>query len=129
MTKVKSLAELKAMKERLHSVLDVREKAENPESLVQIKVGMATCGIAAGAKQVMAHMMQKADELGIQAVFTQTGCMGHCHAEPTVEVSVPGRESVIFGHVDNTRADEILAKYIQNNEKVEGVIATNKTNQ
>ena len=59
MTKVKSLADLKAMREKLQSNLDIREKAENPESLVQIKVAMATCGIAAGAKQVMEHMMQK----------------------------------------------------------------------
>ena len=77
MTKVKSLADLKAMREKLQSNLDIREKAENPESLVQIKVAMATCGIAAGAKKVMEHMMQKADELGIAAVFTQTGCMGY----------------------------------------------------
>ena len=89
MTKVKSLADLKAMREKLQSNLDVREKAEHPESLVQIKVAMATCGIAAGAKQVMEHMMQKADELHIPAVFTQTGCMGYCHAEPTLEVRVP----------------------------------------
>ena len=71
MTKVKSLADLKAMREKLQANLDIREKAENPESLVQIKVAMATCGIAAGAKQVMEHMMQKADELGIAAVFTR----------------------------------------------------------
>ena len=84
MTKVKSLADLKAMREKLQSNLDIREKAENPESLVQIKVAMATCGIAAGAKQVMEHMMAKAEELKIPAVFTQTGCMGYCHAEPTL---------------------------------------------
>ena len=83
MTKVKSLADLKAMREKLQSNLDVREKAEHPESLVQIKVAMATCGIAAGAKQVMEHMMAKAEELKVAAVFTQTGCMGYCHAEPT----------------------------------------------
>ena len=53
MTKVKSLAELKAMREKLQNSLDVREKSENPDSLVQVKVAMATCGIAAGAKQVM----------------------------------------------------------------------------
>ena len=102
MTKVKSLADLKAMREKLQSNLDVREKAEHPESLVQIKVAMATCGIAAGAKQVMEHMMQKADELHIPAVFTQTGCMGYCHAEPTLEVRVPGKDPIVFGHVTTT---------------------------
>ena len=113
------------MREKLQSNLDIREKAENPEALVQIKVAMATCGIAAGAKQVMEHMMQKADELHIPAVFTQTGCMGYCHAEPTLEVRVPGKDPIVFGHVDNNRADEILTKYVQNGELVEGIIPVN----
>ncbi|MDY5969382.1 MAG: (2Fe-2S) ferredoxin domain-containing protein [Bacteroidales bacterium] len=125
MTKVKSLADLKAMREKLHSNLDIRERAENPESMVQVKVAMATCGIAAGAKQVMEHMMQKADEMGIQAVFTQSGCMGYCYAEPTLEVRVPGKDPIVFGYVDNKRADEILEKYVQNGELVEGIIPVN----
>ena len=125
MTKVKSLAELKAMREKLQNSLDVREKSEIPDSLVQVKVAMATCGIAAGAKQVMEHMMEKAEELKIPCVFTQTGCMGYCHAEPTIEVRVPGRDPLVFGHVDLNRADEILTKYVQNNELVEGIIPVN----
>ena len=125
MAKVKSLAELKAMREKLQSNLDLREKSNNPDSMVQVKVAMATCGIAAGAKQVMEHMMQKAEELHINAVFTQTGCMGYCHAEPTLEVKVPGKDPIVFGHVDNNRADEILTKYVQNGELVEGIIPVN----
>ena len=110
------------MREKLSNNLDIREKAENPESLVQIKVAMGTCGIAAGAKQVMEYMMQKADELNIEAVFTQTGCMGYCNAEPTIEVRMPGKDPVVFGGVDNNRAEEILTKYVQKGEQVEGVI-------
>lgn len=125
MAKVKSLAELKAMKEKLQTTLDLREKSDNPEAFVQIKVAMATCGIAAGAKLVMEHMMEKAEELGLRVVFTQTGCMGYCHAEPTLEVKVPGRDPLVFGHVDNNRADEILTKYVMNNELVEGIIPVN----
>jgi len=103
MAKVKSLAELKAMREKLQSTLDLREKSNDPDSLVQIKVAMATCGIAAGAKQVMEHMMEKAD----------------------IEVKCPGKDPIVFGHVDNNRADEILTKYVMNNEMVEGVIPVN----
>lgn len=125
MAKVKSLAELKAMKEKLQSNLDLREKSNNPDALVQIKVAMATCGIAAGAKQVMEHMMEEADKLKLSIVFTQTGCMGYCHAEPTIEVRIPGKEPVVFGHVDNAKADEILTKYVMNNELVEGIIPVN----
>ncbi|MBE6336444.1 MAG: (2Fe-2S) ferredoxin domain-containing protein [Lentimicrobiaceae bacterium] len=125
MAKVKSLAELKAMKEKLQSNLDLREKSDNPEAMIQIKVAMATCGIASGAKQVMEHMMEKAEELKLSVVFTQTGCMGYCHAEPTIEVKLPGRDPIVFGHVDNNRADEILEKYVINNELVDGIIPVN----
>lgn len=125
MTRLKSLADLKTMRERLQPTLDLREKAERSEDLVQIKVAMGTCGIAAGAKQVMEHMMQKADELGVEAVITQTGCMGYCHAEPTVEVCLPGKAPVVFGHVDQSRADEILSRYVQKGEDVEGIIPVN----
>ena len=125
MAKIKSLAELKAMRENLQSNLDLREKSNNPDALVQVKVAMATCGIAAGAKQVMEHMMEKADQLKLKVVFTQTGCMGYCHAEPTIEVKVPGKDPIVFGHVDNKKADEILEKYVMNNELVEGIIPVN----
>lgn len=125
MAKVKSLAELKAMKEKLQSNLDLREKSDNPEAMIQIKVAMATCGIAAGAKQVMEHMMEKADELKLSIVFTQTGCMGYCHAEPTIEVKMPGKDPIVFGHVDVKKADEILEKYVVNNELVDGIIPVN----
>lgn len=125
MAKIKSLAELKVMRENLQSNLDLREKSNNPETLVQVKVAMATCGIAAGAKQVMEHMMEKADQLKLKVVFTQTGCMGYCHAEPTIEVKMPGKDPIVFGHVDNKKADEILEKYVMNNELVEGIIPVN----
>ena len=125
MAKVKSLAELKAMKEKLQSNIDLREKSDNPEAMIQIKVAMATCGIASGAKQVMEHMMEKAEELKLSVVFTQTGCMGYCHAEPTIEVKMPGKDPIVFGHVDNKKADEILEKYVINNELVDGIIPVN----
>lgn len=125
MTKVKSLAELRALREKLQSNINLREEGNDPDSLVQIKVAMATTGIAAGAKQVMEHMMEKADELKLRIIFTQTGCMGYYNAEPTIEVKMPGKEPIVFGHVDNKRADEILEKYVMNNELVEGIIPVN----
>ncbi|MCB8964257.1 MAG: (2Fe-2S) ferredoxin domain-containing protein [Bacteroidales bacterium] len=125
MTKVKSLADLKKMKETLQTKIDIREKGDASESLVQIKVAMATCGIASGAKAVMEFLMEELDKRGIQAVVTQTGCMGYCYAEPTIEVKLPGKEPVIFGYVDNKKADDIIEKYIKNGELVDGIIPTN----
>lgn len=125
MAKIKSLAELRAMREKLESKFDACADGNGSEKMVHVKIAMATCGITAGAKQVMEHMIEKAKELKLNVVFTQTGCMGYCHAEPTMEVIVPGNEPIVFGHVDNKRADEILEKYVMNNELVEGIIPQN----
>jgi len=125
MVKVKSLADLKRIKSELQSKMDLREKSENPEKMVQVKVAMATCGIASGAKQVMDYMIEEFEKRGIDAIVTQTGCMGYCYAEPTIEVKVPGKEPIVFGFVTIKKADEIIEKYIKVGELVEGIIPVN----
>jgi NADP-reducing hydrogenase subunit HndB len=125
MTKIKTLADLKKMKEEVRSKINLREKSDNPEDRVQVKVAMATCGIASGAKEVMDFMITALDQRGIDAVVTQTGCMGYCYAEPTIEVSVPGKEPLVYGYVDVKKADEIIEKYIKSGELLEGIIPVN----
>jgi NADP-reducing hydrogenase subunit HndB len=125
MGQVKSLADLRKIKENLHEKMSLREKSNNPESLVQVRVAMATCGIASGAKQVMDFFIDEFDKRNIQAVVTQTGCMGYCFAEPTVEVTLPGKEPVVFGYVDTRKADDIIEKYVKQGELVEGIIPVN----
>jgi NADP-reducing hydrogenase subunit HndB len=125
MNKVKSLADLKKMKEQLQNKIDLREKGESPEGRVQIKVAMATCGIASGAKTVMEFLIEELEKRSIDAVVTQTGCMGYCYAEPTIEVKLPNQEPVVFGYVDTQKADEIIEKYIKNGELVDGIIPMN----
>lgn len=125
MRKVQSLADLQALRDEFKAKLENRDKCLGVDAPVVVKVAMATCGIAAGAKEVMEHMQAKSAELGIKAEFVPTGCMGYCYAEPTIEVLVPGRESVVFGNVDIVRADEILNKYILDNTYVDGIIPVN----
>lgn len=125
MTKIKSLADLKKMQEKVRGGIDIREKADDPESRVQVKVAMATCGIAAGAKPIMEFFSEQLDRRNVDAVVTQTGCMGYCFAEPTVEVKLPGEDPVVFGEVDEKRADEIIEKYIKTGELVDGIIPVN----
>ncbi len=125
MTKIKTLADLKKLKDDLHDKLKPREKGLSPENHVQVKVAMATCGIASGAKGIMDFLIEELDKRNIEAVVTQTGCMGYCYAEPTLEVTLPGQEPVVFGFVDVRRADEIIEKYIKYGELVEGIIPQN----
>jgi NADP-reducing hydrogenase subunit HndB len=97
MSKITSLADLKKKREEMKAGLDIRVKATDPESVVQVKVAMATCGIASGAKTVMEFFLDQLEKRNIAAVVTQTGCMGYCYAEPTIEVKLPGQEPVVYG--------------------------------
>ncbi|MCU4176031.1 (2Fe-2S) ferredoxin domain-containing protein [Carboxylicivirga sp. N1Y90] len=125
MSKVKSLADLRKMKDELQSKVHLREQSDNPEKLVQVKVSMATCGIASGAKEIMNYMIDEMDNQAIEALVTQTGCMGFCHAEPTIEVTLPNNAPIVYGHVDQKRAEEIINKYIIRGELVDGIIPVN----
>lgn len=125
MEKIKTLDDLKRISKNFKTGINLREKSEHPEELVRIKVAMATCGIASGAREVMEYFDSELEKRGIEAVVTQTGCMGYCYAEPTVEVSLPGGEPVVYGDVTASRADEIIEKYIKNGELVDGIIPRN----
>jgi NADP-reducing hydrogenase subunit HndB len=125
MSKITSLADLKKKREEIKTGLDIRIKAMDPDSVVQVKVAMATCGIASGAKAVMEFFLEQLDRRNIAAIVTQTGCMGYCYAEPTIEVKLPGQEPVVFGYVDLKRADQIIEKYIKTGELVDGIIPVN----
>ena len=125
MSKIKSLADLKKIQEEYNAGLRRREQIKNPENNVYVKVALATCGIAAGAKNIMDFFVEQLDRRNIDGVVTQTGCMGYCYAEPTIEVKLPGQEPVVFGGVDLKKADEIIEKYIKTGELVDGVIPVN----
>ncbi|MBP7264831.1 MAG: (2Fe-2S) ferredoxin domain-containing protein [Spirochaetia bacterium] len=89
-------------------------RRETEGKTIQIIVGMGTCGIAAGAKAAFDAIVKTVDESGLtsQVVIRQTGCMGLCHVEPTVEVVMPGMPTTIYGRVDADVAAEIVKKHI-----------------
>jgi NADP-reducing hydrogenase subunit HndB len=122
MNRITSLADLKKIKDQVHAKIKMRENSDAADTLVQIKVGMATCGIASGAKETMTYFIEETEHQAIDAVVTQTGCMGYCYAEPTVEVTLPGREPVVFGFVNKKKASEIIDRYIIKGELVDGLI-------
>lgn len=122
MSKIKSLADLKKIKEEVQSKMKLRENSDNPEQFVQVKVGMATCGIASGAKETMKFFVEELEQQAVDAVVSQTGCMGYCYAEPTVEIIMPGKEPVVFGYVNKNKAEEIIDTYIKKGELIDGII-------
>jgi NADP-reducing hydrogenase subunit HndB len=125
MKKIKSLAELRKMRDQLSSNTSIREKGEHPENRIRVKVAMATCCIASGSRDTMSYLSDELEKRNIDAIVTQTGCMGYCYAEPTVEVIIPGKEPVVFGYVDEKKADEIIERYIKEGTLIEGIIPMN----
>ncbi|PLX09852.1 MAG: NADP oxidoreductase [Marinilabiliales bacterium] len=125
MNKIKNLADLRKMKDELQNKIQLREKSDSPDAIIQVKVGMATSGIASGAKEVMNYFTEELEKRNIDALVLQVGDMGYCYAEPTIEVTRPGEEPVVFGYVDVTKADEIIEKYIKNGELLEGILPAN----
>lgn len=125
MEKIKNLADLRKMKEGMLGKMSLRENSNSSEAIIQIKVGMATSGIASGAKETMNYLITELDRRDIKALVMQVGDMGYCHSEPTIEVTIPGKEPVVFGKVDTVRAEEIIDKYIVKGELVEGILPAN----
>jgi NADP-reducing hydrogenase subunit HndB len=99
-----------------------RRDAEGKE--IQVVVGMGTCGIAAGAKVTLDAFIKSLDDNNLvdTVLVRQTGCMGLCHSEPTVEVMVPGMPAVIYGRVDAATAGEIVKKHIIGRELLDNHI-------
>lgn len=109
---------------------EILEKSGSPTiglvNKIMIKVSLATCGIAAGGNEIKAAIEEELAKQNINEVeIKSTGCMGYCYAEPTVEVYIPGKDSIVFGNVDDTRAVDIVKKYIKDGELIEGLLPHN----
>jgi len=102
----------------------IKEQADSGNR-TQIKVSMATCSIASGAREPMNTFLEIIGKENLNVVVTQVGCMGYCHAEPTVEVQKPGHAPVVFSHVDSQKAEEIVDRYIIKGELENGILPVN----
>ena len=117
---MKSLEELKAIKEKMQGQVGIRS---HDETETRVVVGMATCGIAAGARPVLQTLSSLVQEKNLQGVtVTQTGCIGLCQYEPIVEVYRPGEEKVTYIKMDEAKAKEIVDKHL-----VRGTVVTEYT--
>lgn len=122
---MKSLAELQAIRERAKVQMNMRQ--ENPDA-IRVLVGMATCGIAAGARPVLTAFTEEIAKRGLTNVtVTQTGCIGICQFEPVVEIEVPGEEKVTYVKMTPEKAVRVVNDHIVNKNVVtEFTIGANK---
>ena len=113
---MKSLEELKAIREKMQKQMDVRE---NNEDNIRVVVGMATCGIAAGARPVLAAFLEEVAKRELKNVtVTQTGCIGVCRLEPIAEVYVPGEEKVTYVKMKPEMVPRIVTEHLVNHNVV-----------
>ena len=113
---MKTLAELEAIRKQMLDNITLRKEDENG---IRVVVGMATCGIAAGARPVMNAFMEEVAKRNLSNVtITQTGCIGMCRLEPIVEVITPGEEKVTYIKMTPEKAQKVVAEHIVNGRPV-----------
>ena len=113
---MKSLADLEAIRAKTLENINMRKD----ENAARVVIGMATCGIAAGARPVLnAFVEEVSKQHADNATVTQTGCIGMCRYEPMLDVILPGQEKVTYIHVKPEMVPRIVAEHIVNGQPVE----------
>jgi len=113
---MKSLAELKAIRDKARAQVSLREKSDNS---IRVLVGMATCGIAAGARPVLTAMVDEVAKRHLEnVVVTQTGCIGICQYEPVVEVVTPDGEKTTYVKMTPEKALRVVNDHLVNGNVV-----------
>ena len=114
---MKSLAELQAIRDKMRRQIDLRDSGDDR---IRVVVGMATCGIAAGARPVLNAFLEEVAKRQLNNVtVSQTGCIGVCRLEPIVEVYVPGQEKVTYVKMTPDKAASIVSEHLVNGRVVE----------
>ena len=113
---MKSLEELAALRERMKNNVAMRQ---DNSTATRVVVGMATCGIAAGARPVLTAFVEEVKRRGLKdVVVTQAGCIGMCKLEPIVEVFQPGKEKVTYVKMTPEKVSRIVTEHLVNGSRV-----------
>ena len=114
---MKSLAELQAIKDKMKDKVVLREGSND----IRIVVGMATCGIAAGARPVLNAFVEEVNKQGLsdKVTVSQTGCIGSCQFEPVVEVFEAGKDKVTYVKMNSDKAKEVVEKHLKGGKVIE----------
>ena len=121
---MKSLAELQAIKEKMKNKVVLREGGEE----IRVVVGMATCGIAAGARPILQTLVEQVNEMGLsgKVSVSQTGCIGLCQFEPIVEVFEGGKEKVTYVKMTAEKAIRVAKEHLKDGKVVNEYTITDK---
>ncbi len=123
--KAMSIAELTALRDKMKDKVAMREGSGQ----IRVVVGMATCGIAAGARPVLSAFVEKVGEAGLgeKVIVSQTGCIGICQYEPVVEIFEDGKDKVTYVKMDAAKAAEVVEKHLKGGQVIDAyTIGQNK---
>lgn len=115
MSKITSLEDLKKIKEQSRDLTSARSGGRK-----RVIVGMGTCGIAAGAREIMTAILEELDKRGLKDVTVETtGCIGMCQKEPLVDIIRPGEPRITYGNLEVKDVSRIVAEHLVNGRVVE----------
>ncbi|MFT9496211.1 (2Fe-2S) ferredoxin domain-containing protein [Anaerosolibacter sp.] len=121
--KIKSLDELRKIREEHSNQVRLREHGEVAGDKIEVLIGMATCGISSGARETLnafVNTLSSEDMDNVKVV--PVGCIGYCHSEPTVQVNIPGQKPVLYGNVKENKVRDIIEKHIKGGKPIESLI-------
>jgi len=123
MAVIKSIEELEKIREQARELINLRKDNENKTRIV---VGMGTCGISAGAREVLTAILDEIKKRNLtNVIVTETGCIGMCRFEPLVDVIKPDQPKVTYVNVDPEKARQIVAKHVVNNQVIDEWVIPN----
>jgi NADP-reducing hydrogenase subunit HndB len=115
---MKSLAELKELKNKVQKEMKKRDQGTR----VEIIVGMGTCGIAAGARDILKAVLAEVEKRDLDVRVTQTGCIGMCEKEPLIDVKFPGKERITYGNLSEADVQKIISEHVVNGKVVTDLV-------
>lgn len=114
---IKSIEELRALRKTLNNQVTLRERGESTEDIIEILVGMGTCGISAGARDTFNKLISEINLKNLKNVkVVSVGCIGSCSLEPTVQISIPGKEPIVYGKITEDVVEKLIQKVIIEND-------------
>lgn len=115
---MKSLEDLREMRKEVEKEMQTRKSTNKPKVII----GMGTCGIAAGAREILQAVMEEMDKRDLDIEVTQTGCIGMCEKEPLMDVKLPGKDRITYGNLNKEDVKRIIVNHVINGNVVDELV-------
>lgn len=115
---MRTLEELREFRREVEKSMKMRNENQKPK----IIIGMGTCGIAAGAREILKTVMEEIDKRDLDIEVTQTGCIGMCEKEPLMDVKLPDKDRITYGNLTKDDIKRIIVNHVINGNVVDELV-------